>query len=58
MTEQKQKRLQLLAKRAGDLMVKSYDPKCNLRSKHFLNKMNRILRLVQQEDKGACHGSN
>lgn len=42
---QKEKRLRLLAKRAGDLMVKSYDPfsATNLRSKHFLQKMNKIL---------------
>lgn len=41
----KEKRLRSLARRAGDLMVKSYDPNeaDNQRAKHFLKKMNRIL---------------
>ena len=51
--DHKEKRLRLLAKRAGVLLEVAYLGGNRDMAIHFLNRMNRILKLVQQENKGA-----
>ena len=48
----KEKRLRLLAKRAGDLFLLAYQGGNASRAKHFHEKRNRILWQVYQPSKG------
>ncbi|WP_460481205.1 hypothetical protein [Comamonas humi] len=50
----KEKRLRLLAKRAGDLFMSAYLGGNRERAYFFLRKMNAILKMVQQLDKGVA----
>lgn len=51
----KQKRLQSLARRAGDLCVSAYLGGNRDRAVFFLNKMNRILKMVRDLYKGSAN---
>ena len=52
----KEKRLRLLAKRAGDLSVAAYLGGNRDKAYVFLRKMNAILKMIQKFDKGVSHG--
>lgn len=52
----KEKRLRLLAKRAGDLSVAAYLGGNRDRAYFFLRKMNAILKMIQNIYKGVSHG--
>lgn len=55
-SDTKEKRLRLLAKRAGDLSVAAYHGGNRGRAYFFLRKMNAILKMIQNFDKGVSHG--
>lgn len=52
----KEKRLRLLAKRAGDLSVAAYLGGNRDKSIYFNKVMKRILKMIQKFDKGVSHG--
>ncbi|TDS73420.1 hypothetical protein [Comamonas sp. JUb58] len=54
-SDTKEKRLRLLAKRAGDLSVAAYHGGNRDKAIYFNVKMKRILKMVQKFDKGAEH---
>ena len=56
-SDTKEKRLRLLAKRAGDLSVAAYHGGNRDKAYFFLRKMNAILKMIQNFDNGVRHRS-